>query len=409
MRIGITTLILLLAFVYLHSVSSQDVREKTNSDFTQAQILFSQDLFKTINTTGNIVTSPFSIYVALMMVMNGARGTTLQEMQSVLHMNLSRDTLRQVNRTISLLQKEDLKLANALWIQQNFSIYRSFVSDTRRYFSAEIKSADFESHAPQVRTEINTWVENKTDSHIKNLFPPRSISSATKSVLVNALFMKGIWEEKFNVRNTKPVQFNTYGIISQNVSMMHMYRTRRHFHEFKIANGTVQSLTLPYRNNSFKMTFLLPSENTKQSMNALTNYITSRNNLESLLASSTKSKVLLSRIGIPRFKIQWDSELNNALSQMGMPSAFHRANLSGISEEPLTISTVRHGAFIEVDEEGTKAGAATGIGIIKRRLPMRQKTFILNRPFLFILSSRDDTILFIGKLEQPNRIRGDNK
>lgn len=403
MKIEISTLLLLLVFTCLNFISSQ----KTNNQFIQAQSLFSQNLFKKMNTTGNIVMSPLSIYISLMMVMNGARGSTLQEMQSVLHMNLTSDTLEEVKKSLILMQKEDLKLANALWIQKNFAIQRSFIADTRRYFSADVKFADFASNATKVRKEINEWVKNKTDNQIKNLFPPRSILRSTKSVLVNALYLKGIWEEKFNIENTRPVRFNIYGNTFKNISMMHMYRINSYYQEFTIENRTAKSLTLPYRNHTFKMTFLLPPENTKQSMNALKNYITSKNNLETLLSSSTKSKILVSKIGIPRFKIQWKSELNEVLSQMGMPSAFGRANFSGISDDPLSISTLRHGALIEVDEEGTKAGAGTGIGIIKRRRPRFERTFVLNRPFLFLLSSKEDAILFIGKFEHPNRIGED--
>lgn len=345
-----------ILILFISSVSCQ----MNETKLTQAQNTFAQEFFKQVKAPGNILVSPLSVHVALLMVMNGARGNSLEQMQNVLKVNLTTDTLNQINKTMQALQTAESKLANAFWVQRDFRIVPEFKEALNNYFNAELGIANFKQNPEQARNEINNWVSNKTENYIQNLFPQGTIDESTRSVIVNALFFKGFWEKQFDKSLTRDLAFNKYGTTSKRVPMMHKYETEELLHT---VNG-ITAVTLPYRGENFKMTFMLPPENSEQSMSNTINFLTSQNNLNQIL-SSQGTETKLSRLVIPRFKIKWNADLKQPLSEMGMAEVFSsRANFTGISkDEELSISAVRHSTFIEVDEEGTRAAAATGVAI----------------------------------------------
>ncbi|CAI9586546.1 unnamed protein product [Staurois parvus] len=276
-------------------------------------------------------------------------------------------------------------------ICSSFSI-KGYLESAQALYEAKLKPVDFEKD--KTREDINTWVETKTNGKIKNLFAPNSLDKNTSLILVNAIYFKGKWMETFKKENTKNAPFHVKEDVKITVPMM---RQTQRFNHGIVEELDAQFIELPYENNDFSMFIFLP--NNIFGLQKVIKQI----NLELLMKSTDPKNMQMTKleVHIPRFKTEESYDLTSQLKNMGMLDAFsHKANLSGISDIGLYVSKMIHKAFIEVNEEGTEAAAATGV-VIQPKSAIRQ--FIVDHPFLcFIKHNATNTILFCLKLCSPS-------
>lgn len=365
----------------------------------------------------NLFFSPFSIHTALSMTYEGARNATASEMADVLRLDPdSADRLAATSALSGyLMQKRDgcvMKIANGIWVDQQagqvtaksarfkklsksnlLSAYAKTVTNT---YKAQIQSVNFKTQAEPNRLAINEWVEKATEQKIKNLFEQGSIDSSTIIVLVNAIYFKGLWEKQFNKNLTKDEPFYTDENKQINVPMMRM---TGHDAEFKYAEiDDVQIVEMPYACKDFSMVLLLP----KESNLALLEHKLNKDSLRDWLLQLKKHRV---DVYVPRFKVTTKYVLNEPLKKLGMPLAFSSAaDFSGIDgTNSLFISLVVHQAFVDVNEEGTEAAAATGIVMTKSAfIPTKIPVFRADHPFIFVIKdNKTNAVLLMGKVVKP--------
>jgi serpin B len=353
---------------------------------------FAFDLFRTGNAAQNktnVFISPLSASMALGMAANGANGATYDEMRTALR--LSGATREEVNvgyqSLIALLMGLDpgtqLDIANSIWYEQTFPFNASFLDESKQYFDARVQALDFRS--PSAVTTINSWVSDQTNARIPRILD--GIDSAEVMFLVNAIYFKGIWQKQFDKSKTVDAAFHAADGTTATVPMM--------------ARGAgVQSaftpdywaVDLPYGNSAFTMTVVLPNANTD--IDAFAESF-DQAKWNSLVGSLHDSEV---EVFLPRFRMQWQRPLNDDLKSLGMRLAFDNADFTRMSPlgTSLIITQVLQKTFVDVDEEGTEAAAATIVGIGLTSAPA---AFRADHPFMVVIRERfSGTILFIGKI-----------
>jgi serpin B len=360
--------------------------------------LFALEMFANLSGDGgNVFFSPYSMEAAFGMLYEGARGKTADEIRTVFHF-AQNDTARRssfaafYNRYNIDSEDYSLSTANAVWIQNNYPVLAQYLGVLARYYMAGAANLDFSNAPEQARKTINDWVANQTAGRITDLFPPGSINSMTLLALTNAIYFKGDWVTKFDSKKTKAADFYTANGPTVQVKMMRI-PSGDGFFNFTHTDG-VQILRLPYAGDRLSMLFLLPDEyNTKALEKKLTP------------ANLTKWRGELRReeleIKIPRFELKCRYDLKETLNQMGMPSVFGAADFSGMTgKKDLFVGSAVHQAWINVNEEGTEAAAATGIGMMGGMPP----SFNADHPFIFMIQD-DETgnILFMGKVVDPTK------
>ncbi|HUK21946.1 MAG TPA: serpin family protein [Gemmatimonadales bacterium] len=351
----------------------------------------------------NIFISPLSVAMALGMAYNGAAGTTAAEMQQTLA--LQGLTLADVNGSyqslIALLGGLDrqvtFKLANSVWYDEAFTPYPAFLSATRTYFDATVQSLDFTS--PSASATINNWVTTQTNGKITAIVPD-PIPPLTVMYLVNAIYFKGSWTTQFDSTRTKPAPFHLRNGSTTNVpTMAHGQWVAVKY----LDDGNVSVIDLPYGGKAFSMTIVLP--NTAAGIDSLVPSLTGSrwNTWITGLDSITAEDVTL-----PKFTVSYESVMNGVLQTLGMPSAFDCGNssdfthLANVSIGQLCISEVRHRAFVDVNEQGTEAAAATSVGFIDVCYACGPPLITIDRPFVFVIRERfSGTILFVGRMMNP--------
>ncbi len=349
---------------------------------------------------GNLFLSPFSISTALAMTYAGARGETATQMREALHLGAEGERLHQAfGHLLETLNAQgekggyQLSVANALWGQKGAGFLREFLDLTQEHYGAGLREVDFARATEAARRTINTWVEKETKDKIKDLIQPGVLSALTELVLINAIYFKGTWADPFDEKSTRDASF-TLGAGDQ-VKVPTMHRTD----DFRYAEGEgFQALELPYEGNDLSMVIVLPRE--ADGLAALEARL-SAENLESWLAGLRRRKV---RVALPRFTMTSSFRLEEALKSLGMTDAFSgRADFSGMNGTGgLFISAVIHKAFVDVNEEGTEAAAATAVVMMKSAAPRRPVVFQADPPFLFLIrDNRSGSILFIGRLANP--------
>ncbi len=372
-------------------------------DFTavvSANNRFALDLYAEIRgEQGNLFFSPASIATALAMTHAGARASTESEMAKVLHFDLPAERLHPsfaaLNRNLNETGKPyELRVANRLWGQKDYGFLSSFLQVTREHFGAELAEVDFVRASQAARREINAWVEDQTNDKIRDLVPEGALNDTTRLVLTNAIYFLGTWEEQFNKDVTRDEPFRLDA--EQTVEVPMMYQKGEF--DYGAANG-VQLLGLPYEGADLSMLVLLPKE--VDGLGALERELTTER-LKEWTSDLREQKV---HVSLPKFKTTSEFELKKALSSLGMPSAFdpERADFSGISaNEKLFISAAIHKAFVDVNEEGTEAAAATGI-VVGTTSFQPIPTFRADHPFIFLIrDNRSDAILFLGRMVDPS-------
>lgn len=366
---------------------------------------FAIDLYKRLRSDapGNLFLSPYSISAALAMTSAGARGKTEQQMAEVLHFRLPKAKLHpavaMLRQRLNAGNKDgfELRVANRLWGQQGFHFLPSFMQLARADYGAGLAQVDFERHAQAARKTINTWIEEQTQNKIQELIAPGVLGTDTRLVLTNAIYFKASWLDQFNEESTREAPFHVSETEQVKVPMMQDSRRNRYasFDDF-------QMLELPYALETASMLVLLPTK------------IDGLPNLEQQLTSENvekwSSRLAYSRVNLylPKFKTSATFQLNDVLTSLGMTLAFDpvRADFSGMStQERLFLSAVVHKAFVDVNEEGTEAAAATAVEAkATSEQPEKPVEFRADHPFVFLIrDNQTSTILFLGRLVNPKQ------
>lgn len=359
---------------------------------------FTFNLFNKIPDSGghNVMLSPLSISLALSMTLNGAEGSTKADMISALGLNgLSVDEINQIySDLIAALKKADpgvvMNIANSIWIRKSFPVLEPFIATNQKYYDARVERLDFNQAALNT---INSWVNEKTNAKIPRILD--QISSEEIMFLINAIYFNGKWQIQFEKSRTQDGAFSLGSGGSVNVPLMKV-KDRYGYSE----QSGYEALKMPYGRGKFAMIILLPDlgKTSDQLVKQMSPSVWE--NLKIALDSPSMVDVWL-----PRFKFTWESDLNDLLSSLGMSVAFSadQADFSKInSDGHLFITKVKHKTFIDVNEEGTEAAAATSVGIGVTSVGPGGLEFHVTRPFLFFITEEDSgAILFAGKVENP--------
>jgi serpin B len=367
---------------------------------------FAFDLYRQVKestTGGNLVFSPISISAALAMTYAGARGETEKQMANVLHFQLPQGQLHPAFSALLSSLKEakgcELPMANALWGQKGYKFLQPFLNVMNTYYEGDFKELDFAAGPGPSRLTINLGVEAKTRQKIRDLLQPFDITARTRLVITNAIYFKGSWMTKFDPDETRDASFEQEGGNVLTVPMMNRTGSFNYG-----ADQSSQFLELPYAGDRLSMLILLPRQGV--GLAGLERSLTG-DNVRKWRASMKNDEVI---VFIPKFKITARFDLKDPLAAMGMRDAFvdGKADFSGMAGEPdLYISKVIHKAFVEVNEAGTEAAAATAVTTnlamsLEPAHPREQPVFRADHPFIFaVLDGRSGSILFLGRVMNP--------
>lgn len=384
-----------------------------------ANTQFSLNVFKKIseiNTSGNVFYSPLSISSALAMVSLGAKENTKDQILQVLCLNKSGPDTKTAdqedlihssyNKLVSELNEPGvpymLSLANRLYGEKSYQFIDKFISESQKYYQAGLEPVDFIKNSEAARVNINNWVEENTQGKIKDLLPQGILNEMTSLVLVNAIYLKANWEKKFLKQTTDDQQFKVNKNETKPVKMM---KQKSKFPLTFIPEVNSQILELPYVGKNLSMLIILPNEieDDTTGLQQLEETLT----YEKLMEWTKPDKMIVEnvQISLPKFKLEETYDMKNLLVKLGMVNAFEmgKANFSGMSPQNLMVSEVIHKTFVEVNEEGTEAAAATGVCMMLKSCRfMSLKIFNADHPFLFFIRHNPtNTILFYGRFCSP--------
>ncbi|XP_056618011.1 leukocyte elastase inhibitor-like [Triplophysa dalaica] len=373
---------------------------------------FSLNLFKKIsekNTRANVFYSPLSISSALAMVSLGAKGNTQDQMLKVLCLNKEEDHHSSFNTLMSDLNKPGdsciLSLANRLYGEKSYQFIDKYISDSQKYYQAGLESVDFKTNAEAERVNINKWVEKETQGKITDLLAKGIVNDQTRLVLINAIYLKADWARKFTPEwhGTKEKQFRLNKNETKTVKMMNQ---KSHFPLTFISEVNSQIVELPYVGKNLIMLIILPKEieDDTTGLQKLEKTLT----YEKLMDWTKPEKMSEVRVdlSLPKFKLEETYDVKSLLKSLGMVDAFEigTANFSGMStNNDLMLSDVIHKSFIDVNEDGTEAAAATGsVSQVKCGYINKPEVFNADHPFLFFIRHNPtNSILFYGRFCSP--------
>jgi serine protease inhibitor len=343
----------------------------------------------------NIFISPTSVFLALAMVYNGAAGETQRGMAEALE--LAGMSLDQVNRAgaelLRSLRSIDpqvrLAVANSLWGRQGLAFDREFLRRCVEFYSAEVQTLDFAD--PRALAAINGWVRQHTDGKIEKILD--QIDDATLLVLLNAIYFKGKWTRPFDRQRTEERAFYLLGGGQKQLPLMTQSGEFQYCEE-----PGFQAISLPYGGERLSMYVFLPKE--RGGLAAFQQRLNDTS-WNTWLRQFRKTE---GTIALPRFKLEYEVTLNQALQTLGMAAAFsQRANFAGMGAGVLKIDEVRHKTFVEVNEEGTEAAAVTAVTMMRASfVPKRTFRMVVDRPFFCaIRDNQSGAILFMGAIVEP--------
>jgi len=344
----------------------------------------------------NIFFSPYSISTALAMTYEGAKGETAEEIQSVFYFpedkNIRQPSFAKIYNQINKVDKKyELHTANALWAQKDYKFLEEYINTIEKYYVGKVTNVDFINATEDARVTINKWVEEQTNNKIKDLIPAGVLNTLTRLVLTNAIYFKGLWIKQFDKEETREEDFKVSPEKTVKVDMMSITGEEFNYHE----NEELQILELLYEGEDLSMLIILPKES---DLNSLEDSFS----LEKLYELRNSLGVQKVDIYIPKFKFETKYFMVKTLEEMGMPTAFSMdADFSGMDgTTDLFIANVIHQAFVDVNEEGTEAAAATGVVMeLKAAMPT---VFCADHPFLFMIQERETgNILFLGRVVDP--------
>jgi serpin B len=350
----------------------------------------------------NLFLSPFSIRVSLAMCAAGARGETRRVMADLIG---APESVEEQNRQYADLLKSvngegerpfQLVTANALWGQQGYHFNPGYKKAVTDFYDGAFNEVNFVALPDEAVKSINAWVSDKTREKIKELMRRDCINADTRLILTNAVYFKGQWVELFDRADTTDEDWHGPDGISK-VPMMH--RKGGYYHYYQ--GDGFQALDMPYEGFELSMLIVLPTK--KDGLTALEMRFTAEGMYRQVVDGLDQEEGII--VSLPRFTLEAEFRLKPVLCALGAELAFSdEADFSGIGEEPLQISEVIHKAFVEVNEEGTEAAAATGVsaGLCLVRPATEPVVFKADHPFLFFIRDRDtNAVLFSGRLLDP--------
>ncbi|CAM8938461.1 unnamed protein product [Rhodiola kirilowii] len=386
-----------------------DLREAISNQ-TDVALKLTNHLIATEAKEKNLVYSPVSIHVVLSLIAAGSKGQTLDQLLSFLQSKSTDDLGTFVSQLVDVLLADGagsggpkLAFANGVWVDGSLKFKEKFEQLVNGVYKAAAKQVDFQNKHVEVTSEVNSWADEKTSGLIKDILPPGSVDHTTRLILTNAIYFKGSWTEKFDASATKDCDFHL--LTSSTVKAPFMTSKKKQlvaeFDEFKV-------LGLPYMQGEdkrqFSMYIFLP--NAIDGLHALAEKLVSGSGF--LDKHIPRRKVELTQFLIPKFKISFGFEASKALKGLGLVSPFTGPEgLTEMVEPPsgqdLYVSSIFHKSFIEVNEEGTEAAAATAAVISLRSLSVPMITdFVADHPFLFVIrENMTGVVLFIGHILNP--------
>jgi len=393
------TIGLLLLLVFLTGISVPNVHaappparaDRSASDsFTDFGFNIYGELSKA--GSGNLFISPVSIAICLSMVLNGADSDTASQIASVLKMSgVTVDDINSMCRTLAGNLKTadpsvELTVANSVWCRKGVPFNGQFIKRVKDSFAAEVSDQ-------MTAVAMNGWVSSSTKGKIQKIID--SVPENAVMYVINAIYFKGQWAAKFDTKLTKLLDFH----VSADKVKKHPMMTQQGKYQY-LKGDTFQAVKLPYGNRRLSMIVFLPDQ--ASSLKDLQG----RLNAAAWKQWMSKFAEREGNVTIPRFKCEYETDLNNSLKSLGMTSAFDpaRADFSGISREKLYISRVKHKTFVDVNEQGTEAAAVTSTEMKCTVALMEPGTFrmLVDRPFFFaIVDSRDSSVLFMGSIVDP--------
>ncbi len=348
---------------------------------------FGRSLLKTLPTDKNIFMSPFSLATALAMAGAGSAGRTSPEFLKLLGFANTTEMTASFSALLPQLassQEYELATANGLFVDDTFRLLRPYQTSMEKKFRARVEEVDFNGDPTGSIKTVNDWVADATHQKIKKMMKP---NPALRCVLANAIYFKGDWKDAFKEEATKPARFHLKRGGSVEVPMMHAPARRLAYGK----SEGLEAVRLPYKGEDLVMNVILPEENKEI------------DTIDPTL-STTQFGSQKVQVSMPKYQLETSYELVKPLQALGLRLAFSDlADFSRISKEPLKIDTVSHKAFLEVDEKGTEAAAATTIGMIQRTSVHRPPIqFRVDRPFLLTIEHLPSkTLLFVGRVLNP--------
>ncbi len=371
-------------------VNAQDYKSVVKSNNT-----FGLDAYYLMSDSSDFMISPYSISSAIAMTYAGALGETKEQIKQVFHFPTDSELHKGFSELSKVLkgpyENTSLSIANKLWAGEGcITLNADFVRTNKDYYSAVPEILDF-NDPYSASSSINEWTSNNTGGKIKELISPNIITSDVVLILTNAVYFQSNWKKPFDPQKTIMGKFTNQTGNKIDVSYMFNKGIYSCYED-----ETVDMIEIPYIGDEFSLLVLLP----RNSMQELQDYLTPRNLAFWLSCLSPASFEL---VQIPKFKSTYEAGLKNLLMEMGMVNAFGRAQFEGIGTGSgrIILKDVIHKTFIEVNEEGTEAAAATAVvAILKSYTP--EKRFVVDRPFVYAIRHKEsNTIVFLGKCSNP--------
>ena len=386
----------------IESIMGTDVGAANNS--------LASNIFTLLNAEdSNVLFSPWSMFNALAMTYVGARGNTAAQMATGLCLKNNPEderTFDAVAKTLESLESlgpVEYATANKIWVHSGFELLSDFKRIVKNYFASEGALVDYVNDREGARKEINSWVEEQTNSKIKELITPGLLNQYTRLVLTSAVYFKGKWMHEFRPQSTQTKSFKTSKGKAVNVQMMYM-KAKKDMRYYETEQ--FQVLALPYKGRRLTLNIILPKDGDGLG-SVLKSVLKDSSQLQKCICPEVLFQPI--EIMIPRFKFDFDKNYNDILVKLGFQDMFSDAvaDFSGIStvKPGLKVSAVVQKAFIEVNEEGTEAAAATAAIMMQRCAMPVQRPLIFNadHPFLFFISDVETkVILFMGKVVDPS-------
>ncbi|XP_067086786.1 antithrombin-III [Osmerus mordax] len=393
----------------------EKVPEATNPrvwELSKANSLFALSLFKQLAQSkpqdANIFLSPISISTAFAMTKLGACNDTLKQIMNVFKFDTIKEkTSDQVHFFFAklncrLYRKKDktteLISANRLFGDKFLVFNETYQNISELVYGAKLMPLNFKEKPELSRKIINEWISNQTENKIKDTLPEGVLDSNTVLVLVNTIYFKGQWKNKFDKENVFKSDFYVSKSKTCHVSMMYQ---ETKFRYGRFIEDKVQLLELPYYGGDITMVLILPFKEKPLSE------VEENLDLKKLMGWLQAMKETTVSVQVPRFKIEDSFSLKEKLQAMGLHDLFNsqKASLPGILEDersPLYISDAFHKAFLEVNEEGSEAAAATAVVAIGRSINFNREVFVANRPFILLIrESTINTMVFTGRVADP--------